>query len=42
MIALLIMFIIFGTVAVLADRYGVDSRVDSDDSRRSAYPVGIS
>jgi hypothetical protein len=42
MIALLIMFIIFGAVAVLADRYGVDSRIDSLDPRRSDYPVGIS
>jgi len=42
MIALLIMFIIFGAFAALAVRYGVDSRIDSDDPRRSAYPVGIS
>jgi hypothetical protein len=42
MIGLLIMFIIFGAFAVLSVRYGVDSRVDSDDPRRSSYPVGIS
>jgi len=27
--------------AALADRYGVDSRIDSTDPRRSPYPVGI-
>jgi hypothetical protein len=27
--------------AALADRYGVDSRMDSTDPRRSPYPVGI-
>ncbi len=27
--------------AALADRYGVDSRIDSTDSRRSPYPIGI-
>ena len=27
--------------AILAVEYGVDSRVDSTDSRRSPYPVGI-
>ena len=27
--------------AVLADRYGVDSRMDSTDPRRSPYPVVI-
>ena len=27
--------------AALAVRYGVDSRVDSIDPRRSDYPVGI-
>ena len=42
MIGLLIMFIVFGAFAALAVRYGVDSRVDSDDPRRSPYPVGIS
>ena len=42
MIGLLIMFIVFGTFAALSVRYGVDSRVASDDPRRSPYPVGIS
>ena len=42
MIGLLIMFIVFGAFAVLATRYGVDSRIDSLDPRRSDYPVGIS
>jgi hypothetical protein len=28
--------------AALAVRYGVDSRVESRDPRRSDYPVGIS
>jgi hypothetical protein len=41
MIGLLIMIIIFGAFAALSVRYGVDSRVDSDDPRRSPYPVGI-
>ena len=27
--------------AALADRYGVDSRMDSTDPRRSPYPIGI-
>jgi hypothetical protein len=42
MIGLLIMFIVFGAFAALSVRYGVDSRVDSVDPRRSDYPVGIS
>jgi hypothetical protein len=42
MIGLLIMFIVFGAFAALSVRYGVDSRVDSSDPRRSDYPVGIS
>ena len=42
MIGLLIMFIAFGAFAALSVRYGVDSRLDSDDPRRSPYPVGIS
>jgi hypothetical protein len=41
MIAMLIMFIVFGAFAALSVRYGVDSRVDSSDPRRSPYPVGI-
>ena len=42
MLALLILLIVFGAFAALSVRYGVDSRVDSDDPRRSSYPVGIS
>ena len=42
MIGLLIMFIVLGAFAALSVRYGVDSRVDSNDPRRSDYPVGIS
>ena len=42
MIGLLIMFIGFVAFALLATRYGVDSRIDSSDPRRSEYPVGIS
>ena len=38
---MLIMFIVFGAFAALSVRYGVDSRVDSTDPRRSPYPVGI-
>jgi hypothetical protein len=42
MIALLLLFIASALLAVLADRFGVDSREDSVDPRRPAYPVGIS
>jgi hypothetical protein len=42
MIGLLIMFIVFGAFAALSVRFGVDSREDSTDPRRSQYPVGIS
>jgi hypothetical protein len=42
MIGLLIMFIGFAVFAALAMRFGVDSRLDSSDPRRSEYPVGIS
>jgi hypothetical protein len=42
MLALLILVIVIGAFAALSARYGVDSRVDSADPRRSAYPVGIS
>jgi hypothetical protein len=42
MIGLLIMFIVFAAFAALSVRFGVDSRVESDDPRRSDYPVGIS
>ena len=41
MLALLIMLIVFGAFAALSARFGVDSRVDSTDPRRSDYPVGI-
>jgi hypothetical protein len=41
MLALLALLIVFGAFAALTARFGVDSRVDSTDSRRSAYPVGI-
>jgi hypothetical protein len=41
MIALLILFIVFGAFAALSVRFGVDSRIDSTDPRRSQYPVGI-
>jgi hypothetical protein len=42
MVGLLIMFVLFGIFAALSVRYGVDSREDSNDPRRSEYPVGIS
>ena len=41
MIGLLIMFIVFAVFAALSLRFGVDSRIDSVDPRRSDYPVGI-
>ena len=41
MLALLIMLMVFGVFAALSVRFGVDSRVDSTDPRRSPYPVGI-
>jgi hypothetical protein len=44
MTGLLIIFVFLAVVtifAALADRFGVDSREDSRDPRRSAYPVGI-
>jgi hypothetical protein len=41
MLALLVMFIVFGVFAALSVRFGVDSRIDSIDPRRSDYPVGI-
>jgi hypothetical protein len=42
MIGLLIMFIVFAAFAALSVRFGVDSRIESNDPRRSDYPVGIS
>jgi len=41
MIALSFLFLVLLAVAALADRYGVDSRIESDDPRRPLYPVGI-
>jgi hypothetical protein len=41
MVALFILFVVFGAFAALSVRFGVDSRVDSTDPRRSQYPVGI-
>ena len=42
MVPFLILIALLAVFAVLADRFGVDSRIDSQDPRRSAYPVGIS
>ena len=42
MLALLLLLILFGALAALSTRFGVDSRIDSADPRRSPYPVGIS
>jgi len=42
MIALTCLFVFLAVIAVLADRWGVDSRIESDDPRRPVYPVGIS
>ena len=42
--ALIIFAVVIAAIAVfdaLALRFGVDSRVDSPDLRRPAYPVGI-
>ena len=41
MIGLVLLALLLFVVAVLADRFGVDSREDSTDPRRSPYPVGI-
>ncbi len=44
MSGLLVAAIIFtglAVFAVLAVRFGVDSRVDSGDPHRSGYPIGI-
>ena len=44
MIGLLIFIIVvagFAAFAVSSARFGVDSRVDSNDPRRSDYPIGI-
>jgi len=42
MVTFLLLIAVLAVFAVLADRYGVDSRIDSQDPRRAAYPVGIS
>ena len=42
MVALTCLFVVFAVVALLADRFGVDSRLESHDPRRPEYPVGIS
>ena len=42
MIALSCLFVALAAVAWLSDRWGVDSRLESDDPRRPVYPVGIS
>ena len=42
--ALVIFALVIAAIAVfdlLALRFGVDSRIDSPDPRRSGYPVGI-
>jgi len=44
MATLVIFAVIVAAIAafdLLALRFGVDSRVDSQDPRRSAYPIGI-
>jgi hypothetical protein len=44
MATLVILAVIVAVIAmfdVVAFRFGVDSRVDSQDPRRSAYPIGI-
>lgn len=40
MIGLLLVVAFFALIALTA-RFGVDSRPDSNDPRRSEYPVGI-
>ena len=42
--ALVLFALVIAAIAVfdlLAFRFGVDSRIDSTDPRRSGYPVGI-
>ena len=44
MTGLLIIFVLLAVLtilAILADRFGVDSREESRDPRRPGYPVGI-
>ena len=42
MVGLVVFIVILVAFAALALRYGVDSREESDDPRRSPYPVGLS
>ena len=42
MIGFAVIFIVLAVFAALSVRFGVDSRIDSTDPRRSDYPVGIS
>ena len=42
MIALTCLFVVLAVVALLSDRWGVDSRLELRDPRRPEYPVGIS
>ncbi len=41
-IVILGLMVVLAVFAALADRFGVDSRIDSQDPRRPVYPVGIS
>ena len=41
MIGLVLLGLLLFIFAILADRFGVDSREDSTDPRRSPYPVGL-
>ena len=41
-IVILGLMAVLAVFAALADRFGVDSRIDSQDPRRPVYPVGIS
>ncbi len=42
MIGLLLLVVAFLAFVALSVRFGVDSRPESNDSRRSEYPIGIS
>lgn len=42
MIGFAVIFIVLAVFAALSVRFGVDSRIDSNDPRRPDYPVGIS
>jgi hypothetical protein len=41
-IVILGLMAVLAVFAALADRFGVDSRIESQDPRRPVYPVGIS